>query len=353
MDPGYSRSIVFSRFDALLEGENLKIVDFNCDAPAGAAYADQLDSILMSEKLPSEFCKKNQIFRTERIQHILDTLLSVYEEFGGYQTPHIAIVDWRHARTSAEFVYIKKHFEEKGYKTTIADPRELQYRGGKLYHKNFRVDLIYRRVTFNELLERIDEVQDLIKAYKSQSVCVANSLRSRLAGEKTMLSILTNPEFDHFFTQNENKAKQMHLPWTRTLKDVEAFYGNKKSYIIDFLKDEKETLVLKPSVGHRGKGVYLGNSVPDDSWNLAIDKALKEEWIMQEYASVPAMTIPEPVNQKLDFSYKKYNFSMLVSGGKYSGGFVRLSDENVVNVAKGGGVIPALWNDAIPERFGT
>jgi len=58
------------------------------------------------------------------------------------------------------------------------------------------------------------------------------------------------------------------------------------------------------------------------------------------------------VNQKLDLVYKKYNFNMLVFGGKYAGGFVRLSDESVINVATGGGLMPALWSDVAPEHFG-
>jgi len=61
------------------------------------------------------------------------------------------------------------------------------------------------------------------------------------------------------------------------------------------------------------------------------------------------MTVPEVVNQKLDFAYKKYNFNLLVSGGKYAGGFVRLSDEGVINVAAGGGLMPALLSDMAPE----
>ena len=71
-----------------------------------------------------------------------------------------------------------------------------------------------------------------------------------------------------------------------------------------------------------------------------------------EYVNVPAITVPEVVNGKLDFAYKKYNFNMLVCGGKYAGGFVRLSDESVINVATGGGLMPAVWSDVAPETNG-
>ncbi len=352
IDPGYSQPVVFSRFDALLEGESLKLLEFNCDAPAGAAYADQLESAFLSEELIWPFAGEHHLAASERVQAILSSLLSVYEEFGGYETPQIAIVDWRHARTASEAGFMKSHFESKGYKTTIADPRELQYKGGKLYHKGFRVHLIYRGVSFDELLERIDEVQDLLRAYKDKAVCVVNPLRSRLASSKSIFSLLTTPECDRFFTENENAMKRQHLPWTRCLSDAEDFYGHRKVFLIDFLKDEKETVVLKPSgSSHGARRVHIGRETPDGDWNAAVDRALKEEdWVIQEQVAVPAITVPVVVNQKLEFAYKKHNFNMLVSGGKYAGGFVRLSDESVINVATGGGLMTALWSDVAPEN---
>jgi len=351
IDPGYSQHVVFSRFGALLEGEGLKFLKFNCDAPAGASYSDQLESALLSEELIWPFAEEHHLAASERVQSILSTLLSVYEEFGGYETPQIAIVDWRHTRATAELEHMKSHFEAKGYKTTIADPRDLQYKGGKLYHKGFRVHLIYRCVAFDELAERLDEVQDLLRGYKEKAVCMVNPLRSRLASSKAVFSLLTTPEFDHFFTENENEMKRQHLPWTRCLSDAEDFYGHRKVFLIDFLKDEKETIVLKPSGRSHGlRRVYIGRETPDGDWNAAVDKALKEEdWVIQEQVSVPAMTVPVAVNQKLDMIYKKYNFNLLVSGGKYVGGFVRLSDESVINVAIGGGLMPAIWADTPPD----
>jgi len=352
IDPGYSQSVVFARLDAFLEGDSLKLVEFNCDSPAGAAYSDQIENLLVQETFLKDFVDENHIMATDRAEQILKSLLGIYEEFGGYETPQIAIIDWKHIRTKPEFEYLKHYFETKGYKTTIADPRELKYKGGRLYHKNFKIQLILRRVIFDELLNRLDEVGDLIQAYKDKAVCMVNPLRSRVASSKAILSLLTNPEYEHFFTENENKLKEIHIPWTRRIVDAEDFYGGKKVYLIDFLKDEKETLVLKPAAGYGGRDVKVGKELPDEEWNEAIGKALKEDWVVQEYVNVPIMTVPQVVNKELDFSYKKFNFNLFVFSGRYTGGFARLSDESVINVARGGGLIPALRSDFAPDRFG-
>jgi hypothetical protein len=314
------------------------------------AYSDLLEEAFLSEEPLGPFFQDHHIRRTPRTEILLNTLLEVYEEFGGFENPQIAIIDWRHSRTVSEYDYLQAYFQNKGYKTVVADPRELKYRGGKLYHKNFRIHLIYRRTPFGEIVERIDELQDLIRAYRDRAVCLVNPLRAQLAGTQAILSILTNPEYDHFFTESENKIKQEHIPWTRRLADAGDFYGGKKIYLIDFLKDEKDTLILKPSAGKGGKDVRIGRETPDKEWNAVIDRALKEDWVVQEYINIPIMTVPVVINRQLDFAYKKYNFNLLTFGGKFAGGISRLSDESVINVARGGGLIPSLLSEYVPER---
>lgn len=350
IDPGFPRNVTFARFDAFLQGEALKVIELNCDSPAGAGYADLLQEMLFEEKLLQSFFSEHAVKREFRRERVLTALLEIWEEFGGYEVPNIAIVDWRTVRTQPEFEAFKEFFEAKGYKTTIADPRELIYKGGKLYHKNFRIHLVYRRVIFDELLERLDEVRDFIQAYREKAVCVVNPLRSRLGSVKSLLSILTNPEYDHFFTEEENRVKRDYLCWTRRLVDADKFYGGKKIYLVDFLKDEKETLILKPSFGYGGKGVWIGRESKDEDWNGAIDRALKGEYVVQEFVNIPIITVPTVVNRKLDFAYKKINLNCFVVGSKLAGNFSRLSDESVINVARGGGLIPAVAGEIEPER---
>ena len=350
IDPGYSRVVALSRFDCTLEGESIKFMELNCDSPAGMGYSDTLEQLLFEVEELRDFFQEVHIQREARTQKLLDGLLNVYEEFGGFETPQIAIVDWKTVRTRPEFDVLKLFFEEKGYKTTIADPRELRYKSGKLYHGNFRIDLLYRRVIFNELLEKLRDVNDFLRAYKDRAVCVVNPLSSRLAASKELLSIMTNPGYDHLFSAKENETRHQHIPWTRRIIDAEKFYGGKKSYLIDFLKDEKETLVLKPADGYGGKDVTIGPETRDEEWNHTIDKALKSNWVVQEFVSPTFMTVPTIVNHKIDFVTKKVNTGCFVFNGTYAGSLSRLSEESVVNVSRGGGLIPAVVCEAEINR---
>ncbi|OGW77452.1 MAG: hypothetical protein A3J52_01295 [Omnitrophica bacterium RIFCSPHIGHO2_02_FULL_49_9] len=342
IDPGYARSAVISRLDCFLDGESLKFMEFNCDSPAGMGYADCVENILLQVEELKDFFNELHLRRVNRAEALLKVLLEVYEEFGAYETPQIGIIDWKTVRTKPEFELLKRSFEEKGYKTVIADPRDLKLRGGKLYHGGFRIDLVYRRAIFSELLDRLRDVGDFIKAYRDRAVCVVNPLRSRIASSKALLSIFTNPGYDYLFSAGENKIKWDHIPWTRRVLDAEKFYGGKKIYLIDFLKDEKETLVLKPADSYGGKDVSLGCETRDEDWNRAIDQALKGNWVVQEFIRFPVFSVPVIVNNKIEFTLKKVNTGHFVFGGSSVSGFSRLSDDSVINVSRGGGLIPAL-----------
>ncbi|MBI4550032.1 MAG: glutathionylspermidine synthase family protein [Candidatus Omnitrophica bacterium] len=350
VDHGYSKNVVVARFDAMLEGESLKFFELNTGSPAGMGYADALEEMIFSAEELKPFIEGHHIRKENRSARLLTALLQTYEDFGGHEKPQIAIVDWRTVKTRPEFEALKVFFEDKGYATVIADPRDLRYKGGKLYHDDFRIDILYRRVIFEELVEKLDEVEDMIKAYRNRHVCMVNPLRSKLAGSKAVLSLLTNPGYDRFFTAEENRVKANHLPWTRRIEDAERFYGGKKIYLIDFLKDEKETLVLKPSEGYNGKDVTIGCETREEDWNRAIDRALKGDWVVQEFVPIPVITVPVVVNSRLDFAYKKINFNSFVLGSKYAGSFSRVSDDSVINVARNGGLMTALTVEEVHER---
>jgi len=345
IDPGYSSAVIFARFDGILEGGRLKYTEFNCDSPVGAAYSSFLSEQLLGEPFFKKFTEDHTLELFRPADEILNALLSVYEEFGGFETPTIAIMDWKNARTRAEFVLLQKRFEERGYRTLIVDPRELTFKGGKLYSKETRVHLIYRRALTHELAAQRDEIQDFLTAYRERAVCVINPLRSAIGSHKGMLSILTHPHFDSFFTQSENQIKHEHLPWTRQVLDAEDFFGHQKMYLVDFLKDEKDSLVVKPSRRDSHREIRVGADTFDDVWNETISWAMNENAVMQEFVAVPATTVPKMVNGQLDREYKKYNFSALAAAGKMAGAFSRLSDSNVIRVADHGGLIPAFWSD--------
>ncbi len=352
IDPGYETQIQIARYDCFCEGSNLKFIEMNTDAPAGMGYADLLENILFKTPHLAEYFEEFHFRRELRAKKLLEALLKAYGQFkgGGSKHPRIAIMDWRTVKTKSEFEVLKAFFEEQGYPTCVVDPRDLKLKQGKLFYDDFQIDLIYRRSIAYELIERQDEVKDFLKAYKTQAVCVVNPLRTCLVANNRVLSLLTNPKYDSFFTEEENKLKLERIPWTRKMYDAERFYGSKNVYLIDFLKDERETLVLKPSKDSEIKDVVIGADAVEDVWNKTIDRALKNNWVMQEMLRAPQQSVPILMNERIEFVLKKVSINPFTFNGKYSPGLARLSDENSLKISKGGGLIPCLREEQTHNR---
>ncbi len=345
IDPGYSRHIVISRPDAFLWGEKVRFIEFNCDSPAGAVYTD-LEEEIMLKSFPLRKAEEQvEWLRISRTEAVLEALVSSYREFGGkHPFPNIAIVDWREVKTRNEFLLFQEYLAQKGYESVVVDPRDLKIENGELKAEGMRVDLIYRRVIFRELLERVDQVQDFIRAYQEHKVCVVNPLRSRLAANKSMLAVMTSAAYDHLFTEEENEIKQHAIPWTRRLIDAERFYGGRKRYLRDHILNHQRAMVLKPADGYGGRDVHIGREEKIEDWKALTHKALadQEDWVVQEYVPIPKLNVPVLKKGSVELMEKKVNLNPYVFNGRYSGAIARLSDNSVINVSAGGGLVPAL-----------
>jgi len=306
--PATKKNVVISRPDSFLINNNLRFLEFNCDSPAGSALTDTLEEIFLETFPFKELAQKFKFHHARRLDSLLSALLGCYEEFAGKnKKPNIAIIDWKEVKTQNEFKILKSHFKKKGYDTVIADPRELKFYKGRLEYNGFPIDLVYRRVIFKELMEKIDEVQSLIEAYRKGKVCIVNPLRSRLASNKATLAIMTDQkEYKHFFTEEENRVIHKHIPWTRRVVDMQIHYQNNLVFLLKHIRSHKDGLVLKPADSYGGRGVTIGCETPSEKWTDLIERIIlnKEDWVVQKYVDIVKMTVPEMVNGTVKLTKK-------------------------------------------------
>lgn len=356
IDPGYSCNVVISRPDAFLVDGSLRFVEFNCDSPAGAGYTD-IEEDVLKESFPLKLLSKDYTFSPHsRIGALLEALLSAYHEFAGSnKKPNIAIVDWKDVRTWNEFIILQSDFKKKGYDTVVADPRELKFNNGKLEHNGFPIDLVYRRVIFRELLENFNDVQDLITAYRKGKICMVNPLRSRLASNKAILSIITNQkEYKDFFSPEENKVIKKHVPWTRRVIDTQIVYEENEVFLRNHIIHHKDHLVIKPSDSYGGKDVTIGHETEQASWDKLVSRIFdnSEDWVVQRYVTINEMPMPVVKNGVFELQTKKFNINPFIFYGKYAGSVTRLSDQSVINVSAGGGLVPVIEYEKVTKSHG-
>ncbi|MBN2010626.1 glutathionylspermidine synthase family protein [candidate division KSB1 bacterium] len=347
IDPGYSTPLVISRMDAFMNGYDIKFLEFNCDSPAGTGYADVMEDGFLKflDAFPVHDKWRFRCFN--RQEKLLGSLLHCYQEFCRDSTaaasPTIAIVDWEDVATLSEFNILKNYFEDRGYPTIITSPQKLAIKNDRLMANDTPIDIVYRRVITGELIQRTNEVADFIEAAKRKLVCIANPFRSYIVGNKKILALLIDPRFQHIYTREELNIINQCIPWTQILSDRKVTFNQFNVDLRTFIADNKDRLVLKPASSYGGKDVYIGNETDDTTWQRILRENIdSERWVVQEFVPIPEDIFPEISAERIHMKLKKVNVNPFALLGKYAGAITRISDNSVINVSAGGGLIPTI-----------
>ena len=268
------------------------------ETPAAAAYNDHLAAIFFGLPVMREYLKQYEV-RSQPSRHsVLHALVSAYQQATGRKRhrPTIAIVDWREVPTYSEFVISKDYFEALGFKCVIADPREVEYRGGKLFAGGIPIDVIYKRVLISELVERGGMDHPIVRAVIAGDVVMVNSFRCKILHKKASLAVLSDERNDSLFTATEREAIEAHVPWTRVVEERTTMFKGLLIDLIPYAAKNKDNLVLKPNDEYGGTGIVLGWEVDDARWQAALKEALAEPFIIQDRIHLPHETYPSLVD---------------------------------------------------------
>jgi hypothetical protein len=336
-----------SRLDAFLLPDSLKFAEYNGESPAGAGYTETLAEIFRGLPVMNEFTKSFEIHSYPLSANLLDALVMSYLDWGGTSKhPQMLIVDWREVPTWSEFEILKERFEKMGVPVELADPRDLQFDGKRLTANGKTIDLVYRRVLMNDIVARAAECKVLVDAVAANAVCVANHFRCKIPHVKAFFAVLTDERNDALFSFGEREVIRKHVPWTRVVRDTRTSHYGEPVELLEFLRRERQNLVLKPSDEYGGSGVTLGWESGESDWDLAIEKAVVSTegcWIVQERIPIRREVYPWiQTAGDVEFRDMLVDFAPYLFRGKLCGFLTRLSATGLANVTSGGGQIPAF-----------
>lgn len=347
LSTGYGRASTASRLDAFLLPNSLKFAEYNGESPAGAGYTEVLADIFRELPVMGQFAKHYEVHSYPLIAKLLDALVASYLDWGGTsKRPQIAIVDWKEVPTWSEFEILQERFEKMGVPTLICDPRDLYFDGKALFADEKKIDLVYRRVLINDIVARPAECSALVKAYTANAVCVANNFRCKLPHVKAFFAVLTDEQNGALFSHDEREIIKRHIPWTRVVADVKTAHYGQTIDLLEFIRNKRDNLVLKPSDEYGGTGVTLGWETEESAWDEAIERALGAKggvWIVQEKIPVRREVFPYIAQMgKVDYRDMLVDFAPYLFRGKLCGFLTRLSATGLANVTSGGGQVPAF-----------
>ena len=336
-----------SRLDSFLLPDALKFAEYNGESPAGSGYTETLTEVFRQLPLMAEFSKRYDVHSYPLSAKLLDALVMAYFDWGGTsKKPQIVITDWREVPTWSEFEILKVRFEKMGVPVELADPRDLQFDGRTLTANGKRIDLVYRRVLINDIVARPAESKALVDAVAANAVCVANHFRCKIPHVKAFFAVLTDERNNALFSFDERELIRRHVPWTRVVADVRTSHYGTAVELLDFIRRQRQDLVLKPGDEYGGSGVTLGWETGETDWDVVIEKAVATQqgcWIVQERIPIRREVFPwvQP-DGKVDYRDMLVDFAPYLFRGRLCGFLTRLSATGLANVTSGGGQVPAF-----------
>jgi glutathionylspermidine synthase len=343
LDPGYRRPLRVCRLDAFLQGYDVKFLEFNADSPAGIGYTDVLhEGLAQAIDLPRVNAEFETAY-TPMLPMLVEILLDAYGQLRAErpdlpEQPRLALVDVEGSPSVPEFRIVCAAAREAGLEAMHGTLGELEYDGSLLRLGGEPVHLVYRRA----LLEDCPE-GDLVAAARDRSAAIVNPFRARVANNKKLFALLQDPRFAHLVEEKERRVIDETIPWTRILNEGRASYGEWVVDLLPFVSDNRERLALKPASDYGGHGVSLGMETEQAVWDRLIGDHVEEgDFVVQEYVPVPEEMFPTVEDGHVQMRLKRFNINPFGIGGRYAGMITRISDQAVINVSAGGGLLPSV-----------
>ena len=343
IDAGFRRSSPTARLDSFLTPTEYRFVELNAETPAGAAYAETMAEVFLDIPLVKKFQERWRLRRFHSRERLLQTLVGCYREAGGRkEKPSIAVVDYEDVPTRTEHHMYREFFEAHGHESVVCDPRTMAYEGGMLLHEGTVIDVVYKRLLVNELLERISELQPLVEAVKDKAAILVNPFKCKPLHKKAIFAVLTDEAHQGRLSEEERSAIRAHVPWTRRVVEGRTTRDRELVDLPEHVRKNRERLVMKPNDEYGGKGVFIGWEMSESDWEAALATALTSSYVVQEKVDLERRSFPELGPQGLAFRDLVVDVDPYLFDGEVEGFLTRLSGTSLANVTSGGGQVPAF-----------
>lgn len=156
-----------------------------------------------------------------------------------------------------EFLLFQKLFARHGMQAVIADPLELSWREGRLWHQDTQIDLVYNRLT--DFMLEAPASSALRAAYLAQAVVLTPHPQAHaLYADKRNLALLCDPSSLQALGVPAETQKILleNIPHTEQVRAEHAAR----------LWTQRRQLFFKPNAGYGGRAAYRGDKLTKRVW---------------------------------------------------------------------------------------
>ena len=332
---------VIARPDAILVGEQLKLVELNVDSTLGGifeldflAQSIRENPLISAKNLLVESPKKgfvefiNGLFDDVESEHrnIVFFTCSQYEISGRDVVEEFA--DWISEETdiSAVMCFAENLWVEDGYVTDGSMLFPVAYRFGIFMDKAYDV----------KPMENL-----MVKAGSSKTRMISDP-KDLLIEHKLIIVQMRDYALDETSNcrSDDRELILRYLPWTVMTSIPTVEYNGAQVSLETLLKENKDQFVLKKCDSYAGKHVIIGSESDSIVWNNLVDTVINnknEIWVAQESleSTHSEFIYYDHKNENLYSKKQRYVISPYIFGKKLSSCLIRVEkdpDSRVLSV---------------------
>ncbi|MEU0403115.1 hypothetical protein ABZ318_23335 [Streptomyces sp. NPDC006197] len=281
------------RADAYHDGTSFKLLEFNLGSEVGGLDMDVFDQALLKVPEFAAFAREHDLGHVDIAERMAAVLRDrARPALSGSSEPVIGLIEGRggvgpYGRMMRA---TQEAMAEQGLDLRIGEIGDVRARAdGKLTLDGTPLDLVLRNFAASQLLDDPEGpgvAEPFFRAHEAGRTVLFTSLESGLYSHKSALALLSDPRSDDAFDAGERALIERVLPWSRALR------ASGPAGLVEFCRERRERLILKPGAGYGGLDTFVGWECTDAEWYKALDLAVERGGYVAQERVVPR---PEPV----------------------------------------------------------
>lgn len=256
--------------------KEIKFCEINTDGTSALKEIMDIDQAFVGTETFKNIGGENNLKFSNMYDILADSILDVYSTFRfKVNDPLVAIADYTENAAMPELGMIKTAFKNKGLRSIITNMRDFTYKNNHLYYGEHKIDLVYRRASTLEVMDKIEDSEALMQNTFEGETAILGHFRTQVAHNKMLFALISKPATQAILTDDEKSFVLAHFPFTTQMKN-----GN---YDFNEVKYSREKWVVKPKDAVGESKVYVGTDMEQSAWENALNEGISKDCLLQEY----------------------------------------------------------------------
>jgi len=335
------RPPVHGRADAYHDGTSFKLLEFNIGSELGGTDFAQLNRAFLGMPEFGEFARQQALGYVDTAGRVALALRAAAARVTGSDEPVVALLESTGGLAGHEHVFLalREAMCRHGIELRLGEIHEVAERNGKITLNGTPIDAILRYFVADELAGPAQEesLNQILRADAADKTVLFTPLEGGLFASKGSLALLREPRLLESLTAAQRQVINRAVPWTRLLANGRQRREGDRAELVDFCRENRENLVIKPGVGYGAVGIVLGRETAPDKWDKALADCAHGDHVVQELVTPASEPVVNPYSGVIEDW--RANWGIFVDGGGYGGAFVRAlkaADGSVISYSNPG-----------------